>query len=366
MVFIYKMKIISINFITFIFLFTFFDLIFSNFIHKETFKYACYKYEIDFYSLRPNCVAIEKHELSGKNFKVYTDDNGYRYLGKKRDKTTKNTVIFLGDSHAYGFGLEYKSSFVGKIEKNFKNYKVLNLAVSSYSPSIYNYQLKKIIKNKNKPNKIFLILDISDISQESFRWETKKNLRPNLITEIPRIKEEEVSDWKRFRRENFKGYRIIAYNLRELSRSIRKNFQNQNNILNEVKRTHWGEFTYTDKNKLQKKYWQKLSFDESIKKVSKNLSEISLMSKNIDSEFYIVIFPWAETLEYGQDSFNYENYAFETCKNVGCTKLINLFPTFREHKNNSPDWRKEFYLVDDIHLNEKGQDLIYKEILKNL
>ena len=65
-------------------------MIFSNFIHKETFKYACYKYEIDFYSLRPNCVAIEKHELSGKNFKVYTDDNGYRYLGKKRDKTTKN------------------------------------------------------------------------------------------------------------------------------------------------------------------------------------------------------------------------------------------------------------------------------------
>ena len=29
-------------------------------------------------------------------------------------------------------------------------------------------------------------------------------------------------------------------------------------------------------------------------------------------------------------------------------------------------WRKEFYLVDDIHLNKKGQDLIYKEILKNL
>ena len=128
----------------------------------------------------------------------------------------------MGDSHTYGMGLEYKNSFVGKIEKNFKNYKVLNLAVPSYSPTIYNYQLKKIIKSKNKPNKIFLILDIGDIAQESFRWETKKNLRPNLITEIPKIKEEKDSGWKRFRRENFKGYRIIVYNLRELSRSIRK------------------------------------------------------------------------------------------------------------------------------------------------
>jgi lysophospholipase L1-like esterase len=372
------MKKISINFIIFIFLFIFCDLIFSNFIHKETFKYACYKYEIDFYSLRPNCVAFEEHETSGITFKVHTDDNGYRYLGKKRDKTTRNTIIFLGDSQTYAVGLEYKNSFVGKIEKNFKNYKVLNLAVPSYGPTVYNYQLKKIIKSKNKPNKIFLILDIGDIAQASFRWETKKNLRPNLIT--VKKKEEEASGWKRFRRKNFKGYRIVAYNLRELSRSIRKNFKNQNNILcdnfswqyinncytNEVKKTYWGEYTYTDKNKLQKKFWQKITFDETLKKVSKNLSEISLMSKNIDSEFYIVIFPWAETLEYGQDSFNYENYAFETCKNVGCTKLINLFPTFREHKNNSPDWRKEFYLADDIHLNEKGQDLIYNEILKNL
>ena len=40
----------------------------------------------------------------------------------------------------------------------------------------------------------------------------KKNLRPNLITKIPKTKGEEVSGWKRFRRENFKGYRIIAYN----------------------------------------------------------------------------------------------------------------------------------------------------------
>jgi hypothetical protein len=201
------MKKISINFIIFIFLFIFFDLIFSNFIHKETFRYACYKYEIDFYSLRPNCVAFEKHETSGITFKVHTDDNGYRYLGKKRDKTTQNTVIFLGDSQTYAVGLEYKSSFVGKIEKNFKNYKVLNLAVPSYGPTVYNYQLKKIIKSKNKPNKIFLILDIGDIAQASFRWETKKNLRPNLTT--VRKKDEKVSGWKHFRRENLKVTELL-------------------------------------------------------------------------------------------------------------------------------------------------------------
>ena len=55
-------KKLTINIILFLLLFAIFDLIFSNFIYKETFRYACYKYDIDFYSLQSNCIAIEKHE----------------------------------------------------------------------------------------------------------------------------------------------------------------------------------------------------------------------------------------------------------------------------------------------------------------
>ena len=85
-------KKITINFILFLLLFAIFDLIFSNFIYKETFRYACYKYDIDFYSLQTNCVAIEKHEPTNKNFKVYTDENGHRFLGQKKDSDKNKTV----------------------------------------------------------------------------------------------------------------------------------------------------------------------------------------------------------------------------------------------------------------------------------
>ncbi len=355
-------KKISINLLIFIFLFIFFDLIFSNLIYKETFRYACYKYETNFYSLEPNCIAIEKHEASGKTFKVNTDTNGYRYLSKKRKKKYEKEIIFLGDSHAYGLGLKYKNTFVGKIENNLNNFKVHNLAVPSYSPSIYNYQIKKLINNGHKPNKIFIILDISDFSQESFRWKNKNfGERPNLITEIQKKKERDVSGWKKFRRDNFKGYRLLSLNLREFFRSFKKQ-----NASEQIKKTYWGEFTYTNKNDLEKKYWKNLSFDQTLKKINKNLFEISSLSKTIDSEFYIVIFPWAETLEYGQSSFNYENYMIKTCKNINCTQLINLFPEFRKLKKNNLDWRKKLYLLDDIHLNKNGQDIIYREILKIL
>ena len=98
--------------------------------------------------------------------------------------------------------------------------------------------------------------------------------------------------------------------------------------------------------------------------MTQNLHEISALSDDLNSELYIVIFPWAETLQYGQNSFNWENYVIKTCNDINCTKLINLFPKFRELNNSSTNWRKELYLADDIHLSEKGHDILYRIISK--
>jgi len=355
-------KKITVNFILFLFLFAIFDLIFSNFIYKETFRYACYKYDINFYSLQSNCVAIEKHEPTKRNFKVYTDEKGHRFLGKKKNNDKKKTIIFLGDSHAYGLGLEYEDTFAGKFEKNINDYRIINFGVPSYSPTVYNYQLKIIKKKINNVKKIILILDISDLAQESFRWErNNENNKPYLLQDIPKKKEKKNSGWLKFKRENFKGYRLITFHTREFFRSIKNRSESHKD---EIQKTHWGEFTYTDSENLQKEYWQLLNFNKTLKKMTKNLYEISTSSVNMNSELYIVIFPWVETLQYGQNSFNWENYMIKTCDDINCTKLINIFPKFRELKNSSINWRKELYLTDDIHLNEKGHEILYRAISK--
>jgi len=355
-------KKITVNFIVFLFIFAIFDLIFSNFIYKETFSYACYKYNVGFYALQPNCVAIEKDELTKRNFKVYTDENGHRFLGQKKHNDEKKKIIFLGDSHTYGLGLEYKDTFAGKFEKNTNDYKIINFGVSSYSPTVYNYHLKIIKKKINNVKKIILLLDISDLLQESYRWEyNTENNKPYLLTHIPKKKEKKTSGWLKFKRENFKGTRLLTFHTREFLRSIKNRSKSKKN---EIMKTHWGEFTYTDTKNLQKVYWQFLNFDKTLKKMTKNLHEISTLSANLNSELYIVIFPWAETLQYGQNSFNWENYAIQACDDINCTKLINLFPKFRELKNSSINWRKELYLADDIHLNEKGHEILYRTISK--
>ena len=103
-----------------------------------------------------------------------------------------------------------------------------------------------------------------------------------------------------------------------------------------------------------------------LRKVSLNLSDISKLSKKINSEFYILIYPWPETLEYGQNYFNWEKFVEDNCIKIKCTKVINLYSIFRHLKNNTKDFREKYFLNDDIHSNEKSNRIIYNEIIKEI
>ena len=92
-----------------------------------------------------------------------------RVLGKKISNDNKNNFFFVGDSQVYGIGLEYEDTFVGMLEKNYEGLNFYNLAVSSYSPTVYLYQINKFIKLL-RPKKIFVLIDLGDIYEETYRW----------------------------------------------------------------------------------------------------------------------------------------------------------------------------------------------------
>ena len=80
---------------------------------------------------------------------------------------------------------------------------------------------------------------------------------------------------------------------------------------------------------LDKKFWSKNNFKVGINNIKTNIKEISEMANIINSEFYIVIYPWPETLEYGEKYFNWQEFAIKVCKLSNCSKLINSFPHFQ-------------------------------------
>ena len=112
------------------------DALFSNFIYKRDINHNCYKYLSNFYFFKKNCYAKEKWVKGVKSYEVYTDENGFRFSGKKinYNETTK-TAVFFGDSFTYGMGLNYKKTFVGLLENKQKKFKILNLELIIFNAS---------------------------------------------------------------------------------------------------------------------------------------------------------------------------------------------------------------------------------------
>ena len=93
------------------------------------------------------------------SFKVYTNEERERFSGKRK-KIKNESVVFLGDSQTFGVGSDWENSFVGILENEFENFNFYNLGVPSYSPTVYNYVLKDLLKRIKLKLKKYLFLSI--------------------------------------------------------------------------------------------------------------------------------------------------------------------------------------------------------------
>ena len=216
-----KIKILSINLAILFILYLITDVIFSRFIFKQSVDHKCYEHMYDgtFYKMRKNCYSNMRLISSIDSFKVFTDKNSLRYSGNKR-VPNENNIIFLGDSQTFGVGSDWQNTFIGILEKNLSNYNLYNLGVPSYSPSVYDYSLNKFLdKKKIEVDKIFVLIDLTDVSDEANRWEINDNI-PKLTNE--KIFYKKNVGFSKFKKENFKGLYLISSKIRSFFRNINK------------------------------------------------------------------------------------------------------------------------------------------------
>lgn len=359
------MKLNIIRFFIFLIFYLSLDVVYSLYYIKET-SYSCYDVSKNFYSLLKNC---NKQEKYGKlSYNVKTDINGYR-VGNIKKEAKKDNILFLGDSQVYGVGLDYEDTFIGGLEKKKTNYNFYNLGVPSYSTLMYKYKLKKFLKTK-KTKKVFIFLDLSDLFGDNFVW--GKNIKTNngkpflinqdILEKIETGLNDKDFSFKEFKKKYFKGSRMISKYINNFFRQIKKNFKSkniQNNII--TKKSNGGEFTYTPFNDLPN-IWKQKKFSQTKLNFKKNIIEITddLRSKKID--YYFIIMPWPETLEYGQDVFNWEAYINNICNETKCKKVINFFPIFKKIKIKNKNWVNKLFLENDFHPNKYGSKIITEEI----
>ncbi len=79
----------------------------------------------------------------------------------------------------------------------------------------------------------------------------------------------------------------------------------------------------------------------------------------------MVIYPWAETLQFGQKAFDWTEYAKNLCKENNC-KLINSIPHFIKYKKDHKKWPSDLYFIGDEHFNKNGAKLLSEFLIKNI
>ena len=100
-----------------------------------------------------------------------------------------------------------------------------------------------------------------------------------------------------------------------------------------------GGFIYTNhhvltgcnKEEKKTKWWKCGQIQKGLFDVENNIIKLGEKARDLNSEFYIIIMPWPDTLNFGQTEFNWEKFAFNLYVKSNCNKLINVFPEFKKN-----------------------------------
>jgi len=294
-----------------------------------------------------------------RRYTLCTDNNGFRSSCDNKYKGKKFDIGIIGDSFTEAVGIEYEDSYVGIISKELNNFKVANLAVSSYSPTIYYTKIKKLLKQNYNFNEIIIFLDLSDLHDDNVCYELK-NTVVKKKDGISKCHYENYNIWEKMSLFSLRKLRL-TYELFSLINSYlvsnnikRKNIKNW--VLNNP-RSNW-TFDY------DKKQFNNLSREDALKISLSHMNNLHNMLKENNIELSVVIFPWPGTLKYDKKNNIHEKTWKEFCQKK-CKKFYNLQePFFKTLKTkNFRDLYFENYIDGDIHFNENGNKIIADNFL---
>ncbi len=269
---------------------------------------------------------------SGKIFgkKIFIDKYGLRVPSNKFKYNLNNdSIYFIGDSTAFGNGIEEDKTFVGLLRKNFPDLNFYNNSVPGYNIIHHQKNLKKIDKFDNI-KKVFYIMTLNDIYAG-----------PSIQT-IKNVKNTEVRR-EAMGIENINLIKKINAFLRSKSYLY---MYAKGKIYDPSKRYFLSILSYYETGDLK----QINSFADILNK--------KMSDKNID--LTIVLLPY--------------EYQTRTCEDKNLLPQYKILKIFQNLKINLIDYTKKFceseypknlfYKFDPMHLSEKGHYLVF-ELIKN-
>jgi len=309
------------------------------------------------HSLKENYDGLER--WGTKVYRICTDHLGFKTDCDNKNSSSEFDIAFIGDSFTEGIGNEYQDTFVGMFANSAKNLKIANLAVSSYSPSIYFKKVEHLLSSSVKFKHLIVFIDISDIQDEANYYIEDKD---NHITSKDLLDTRKIRliEFKKILRKNF----VLTYALYDKIKVImKKDSPAKNEKAFNVDRSLWTS------NDMANGYGS-IGVSGGIKKSLAYMNKLKhlLDSKNITLS--VGIYPWPDQLKEMENNLEKTNLQVEIwdrfCQN-NCSNFINLFPIFKNHVSEFGylDTYKRFYMDGDVHFNVEGNKIIYKALLNN-
>ncbi len=284
----------------------------------------------------------------GEFYNYCTDNNGFRIKcedNKEISSTTNFDIAFIGDSFTEGIGVDFEKTFVGIIKEEFKDLSIANLAVTSYSPSVYYIKLNELIKQGYSFKNLFVYVDISDVHDEAKKYKIKNN-------KIVRKKNPVVI---KFQKKINQYFPVISKFNKKL----------KNVLIPNLKEKYFGKktnsCTYLDKC-YQKSSWtyNNTAYDEIyIEKGIHSMEKLYELLKKNNINLSIGIYPWPGQLLYDTEDSKQVKIWKNFCENK-CDYFINNFPIFFDLNNKlgSQQVIKKYFINGDVHFNENGNSII--------
>ncbi len=98
---------------------------------------------------------------------VYTDDHGFRRDPGREERTCDSAVLILGDSVAFGPGVEESKTFAGLLRRSLTGTTVYNSSVIGYALPDYRNVLNRFVPDHPEVRKVYLVFCLNDVSSQS-------------------------------------------------------------------------------------------------------------------------------------------------------------------------------------------------------
>ena len=346
----FKLKKIFIIFGITIFLILVTDYLFGQYILKFTTKKVntSQNHSVYDHDLKKN-LKVSLEWVPGKNYLLCTDQNSFRnFCDRIESREREFDIAFIGDSFTEGIGLNYEDTFVGKISNHLSDYKIANLGVVSYSPSIYFSKLKYLIDNGFKFKRVIIYYDISDVYDDNRKYK----LIDNIVT---RKKSIILSKVQKSLKSNFP---YLSYSSKKIKNDIIPKAFNEKKIINKCNYLDFchekSSWTFNDN------YFKDNQIDKSFSIMKQTFD---LLKKN-NIRMSVGIYPWPSQILYDNKNSKIVELMSDFCISR-CEFFFNNFPDFFDELRslNSESLISKYYFSDDVHFNKQGNYKLYKNFI---